>query len=255
MANATSPTAGPAAVEIMIAAMAGMLEGLGHVAVGACSPIAAAAALLAKVRAGNRLTVTIIGSRTHNAFTDGACELFDCAGQGRLDAFFLSGGQIDGKANINLLGVGAPAAHPRARVRFPGSFGSTYLYFLVPRVILFHHQHTPRVLVDRAAFISAPGTSPPEVQRSGGPYALVTPLCVFHFDGARGRFSLASTHPGVLPAAVRAATGFAYDEPGRPPETPAPDGESLVLLRSVVARAVAETYPLFAARIWGIARE
>ena len=55
------------------------------------------------------------------------------AAQGRIDAFFLGGGQIDGAANINLVGVGG---YPQSRVRWPGSFGSAYLYFLVPRVIL-----------------------------------------------------------------------------------------------------------------------
>ena len=42
--------------------------------------------------------------------------------------------QIDGSENINLVGVGG---YPNSEVRFQGSFGSAYLYFLVPRVILF----------------------------------------------------------------------------------------------------------------------
>ena len=89
------------------------------------------------------------------------------AAQGRLDAFFLSGGQIDGQANINLLGIGA---YPGGlKQRFPGSFGSAYLYFLVPRVILFREEHTPRVLVPKVDFISSPGTSAPGVYRPGGP--------------------------------------------------------------------------------------
>ena len=52
--------------------------------------------------------------------TDGSRELFDCAGQGRVDVFFLSGGQIDGEGNINLVTIG-DYEHPK--VRFPGSFG------------------------------------------------------------------------------------------------------------------------------------
>ncbi len=242
-------------VEYMITAIASMLEGLGHVAVGARSPIPGSAAHLAKARSSGRLRVSILGSRKHSSFTDGARELFDCAGQGRIDAFFLSGGQIDGKANINLVGVGDLAAYPRAEVRFPGSFGSAYLYYVVPRVILFHQEHSPRVLVDKVDFISAPGTSPPDVFRPGGPYALVTPLCVFRFDRKRARFTLASTHPGVTPADVRAATGFDYDEPDTVPVTPTPDLADLKLLRGDVARAVADTYPAFAAKAWGIGRD
>ena len=169
-------------VEYMITAIADMLDGLGHVAVGARSPIPGSAAHLAAARSGGRLRVSILGSRKHSSFTDGARELFDCAGQGRIDAFFLSGGQIDGGANINLVGVGDIAAYPRAEARFPGSFGSAYLYYVVPRVILFTQEHSRRVLVDKVDFVSAPGTSAPGVHRPGGPYALVTPRCVFRFD-------------------------------------------------------------------------
>src|SRR4029079_11330510 len=93
-------------VEYMITAIADMLDGLGHVAVGARSPIPGSAAHLAAARSGGRLRVSILGSRRHSSFTDGARELFDCAGQGRIDAFFLSGGQIDRHCNIHLLRVG-----------------------------------------------------------------------------------------------------------------------------------------------------
>ena len=77
-----------------------------HVAVGAASPIPATAALLARERGGGKPYVSLLGSRAHTFFTDGARELFDCAGQGRIDVFFLSGGQIDGEGNINLVSVG-----------------------------------------------------------------------------------------------------------------------------------------------------
>src|SRR5204862_505937 len=103
-----------------------------HVAVGAQSPLPAAAAILARARGGGRPVVSILESRSHTFFTDGGRELFDCAGQGRLDVFFLSGAQIDGEANINLVSVGD---YRKPNVRFSGSFGSAYLYFLVPRVI------------------------------------------------------------------------------------------------------------------------
>jgi len=255
MAKKTAGGGQPSTIEIMITAIAAMLEDLGHVAVGARSPIPGSAAHLARARSGGRLRVSILGSRKHSSFTEGARELFDCAGQGRIDAFFLSGGQIDGQANINLVGVGDIAAYPRAQARFPGSFGSAYLYFVVPRVILFHQEHSPRVLVPQVDFISAPGVSAPEVYRPGGPHALVTSLCVFHFDRERARFRLASTHPGVSTADVRAATGFDYDDAADLPVTPAPDAETLRLLRTDVAMTIAETYPAFAATAWGIGRD
>src|SRR5499427_8328022 len=105
-----------------------------HIAVGNASPIPAMAALLARQRGRGLPYVSLLQSRKHNFFTDGGRELFDCAGQGRIDVFFLSGGEIDGEGNINLVGIG-DYAHPK--VRFPGSFGSGYLYYVVPKVILF----------------------------------------------------------------------------------------------------------------------
>ena len=180
--------------EIMIAAIARMLRGLDHIAVGASSPIPGSAALLVRALSNGATRVSLLGSREHNPFTDGGKELFDCAAQGRIDAFFLSGGQIDGAGNINLVGLGP---YPQAKVRFPGSFGSAYLYHLIPRVILFREEHSPRTLVEKVDFISAAGTSPPGVYRPGGPYALVTGLCVFRFDRDKARFRLESAHPGV----------------------------------------------------------
>jgi len=233
--------------ELLIATIADMLQGLAHVAVGAQSPIPGSAALLARARSNGGLRVSMLGSETNSPFTDGGRELFDCAAQGRIDAFFLGGGQIDGQANINLVGIGD---YPKTKVRFPGSFGSAYLYFLVPRVILFREEHTPRVLVPKVDFISAPGISDEDTYRVGGPYALVTGRCVFDFDKTEKRFRLSSRHPGHTVEEIREQTGFDYDETGDVPETPAPNAATLDLLRSRVADEVSERYPSFAARVF-----
>lgn len=237
-----------AKTELLIGAIARMLEGCRTVAIGASSPIPGAAALLARARSGGALRVLMLGSRKHNSFTDGGRELFDSAAQGRIDAFFLGGGQIDGEANINLVGVGE---HPRWKQRFPGSFGSAYLYFLIPRVILFREEHTARVLVPKVDFVSSPGTSAPGVYRPGGPHALVTGRCIFDFDKTKKRFSLASVHGGETPASVRAETGFDYDEPGAVPQTASLNPADLQLLRGRVAGEIAETYPRFAETLFG----
>ena len=136
--------------------IANLIGDVRHVAVGNASPIPATAALLARERGKGRPYVSLLQSRKHNFFTDGARELFDCAGQGRIDVFFLSGGQIDGQGNVNLVSTG-DYEHPK--VRFPGSFGSAYLYYVVPKVILFRTEHSRRTLVPKVDFISAPGAS------------------------------------------------------------------------------------------------
>ncbi len=220
-----------------------------HVAVGAQSPIPATAALLAQARGGGSPYVSLLGSRAHTFFTDGARELFDCAGQGRVDVFFLSGGQIDSEGNINLVSVG-DYAHPKAR--FPGSFGSAYLYYVVPKVILFRTEHSRRTLVPKVDFVSAPGGSPGNVYRSGGPIGLVTNRCLFDFDRARRRFRLASVHPGHGVAEVIDNTGFDFDRPTHVPVTPAPSAETLALLRTTVAPMLAEVYPEFVKRVFNV---
>jgi glutaconate CoA-transferase, subunit B len=232
--------------ELLIATIADLLDGVRHVAVGASSPIPAAAAMLLRARneigGRERLRISILGSQQHNFFTNGGVELFDCAAQGRVDAFFLGGGQIDGEANINLVGTGD---YPTNEVRWPGCFGSAFLYFLVPRVILFREEHSPRVLVDKVEYVSAPGTSE-GVARSGGPYALLTGMALFSFDPSRKRFALRSVHRGSTATDVRANTGFDYDSPADPPQTVAPDAATLALLRGRVTQELAETYPQFA---------
>src|ERR1700687_1648933 len=205
-----------------------------HVAVGAASPIPATAALVARERGGGKPYVSLLGSRAHTFFTDGARELFDCAGQGRIDVFFLSGGQIDGQGNVNLVSTGE-YEHPK--VRFPGSFGSAYLYYVVPKVILFRVEHSRRTLVPKVDFISAPGASEKNVYRPGGPIALVTNRCLFSFTN--GRFTLVSVHPGHTVEEVIENTGFDFDMPdslpASVPETLAPTPATLKLLREMVA--------------------
>jgi glutaconate CoA-transferase subunit B len=234
--------------ELLAEVIARIIGDVRHVAVGNASPIPATAALLARARGNGLPYVSLLQSRKHNFFTDGGRELFDCAGQGRIDVFFLSGGEIDGEANINLVSIG-DYAHPK--VRFPGSFGSAYLYYVVPKLILFRTEHSRRTLVPKVSFISAPGTSADNVYRPGGPIALVTNRCLFNFDRVRRRFSLASVHPGHNVEEIIEHTGFEFDRPDDVPTTIPPSQEALQLMRGVVALQLAEVYPQFAATVFG----
>jgi len=234
--------------EFLIVTVTRLLPERGNAAIGAASPIPGAAALLQRELTGGAFRVSLIHGVTNNPFTDGGRELFDAAGQGRIDVFFLGGVQIDGQANLNLVGTGD---YPAVDRRFPGSFGSAYMYFTVPRVILFRPEHTRRVFVEKVDFISAPGVSPPDVRRRGGPHALVTELCIMMFDRARARFRLESVHPGRSVEEVRDNTGFDFDLPDRVPTTPEPEPERLDILRARIGREVAGTYPDFAARVLG----
>ena len=235
--------------ELLICVIARLLDGVDHIAVGVSSPIPGSACLLQRALSGGKTRVTVLNSAHLQTLNDGAGELFDRAAQGRIGAFFLSGGQIDGQANINLVGVGK---YPKMDVRWSGSFGSAMLYFVVPRVILFRDEHTRRTMVETVDFISAPGISPPEVYRPGGPYALVTNLCAFKFDKPRGRFRLVSVHPGHSLEEVLDNTGFEFDYPAQPEQTPLPEPDRLELLRGPIAAEIADPYPKFAKAIFGV---
>lgn len=239
--------------ELLIDRIAGLLEGSRHVAAGVSSPIPGSAALLARHLSGGVMRVSVLGSRNLQSFTDGGVEIFDLAAQGRIDAFFLSGGQIDGAGNINLVGIGD---YPRQKVRWSGSFGSAYLYYLVPRVILFRLEHTRRTMVEQVDFISGPGSSPDNVYRQGGPYALITDRCLFAFDRDKQRFRLDSLHPGHTLEEVQENTGFEFDvaQGGSSPLpiTPGPDASRLALIRGEIAAAIADPYPKFATEVLGL---
>jgi glutaconate CoA-transferase subunit B len=222
---------------VMIAAIARLLGGLRHVAVGAASPVPAAATLLARELADQQLIVSILGSEQHNPFTDGGRELFDCAAQGRLDAFFLSGVQIDATGAVNLLGLGDPQ-HPARR--FLGNFGAPYLASLVPNVILCRTDHGPKTLVEKVDFVTAPG-------REGR--RLVTDRCVFVIRN--GRFALQSVHPGETLESLRDATGFSFEALPDHGITPGPDAAMRELIEGPVALAMQAIYPALAARLRG----
>jgi glutaconate CoA-transferase, subunit B len=210
--------------------MARLIGGARHVAVGAASPIPAAACELRRAQ-GSPLRISRLHQRRGNPFTEGSRELFDLAGQGRIDVFFLGGAQIDGEASINLV-----RAEGR---RFPGSFGSAFMYPMVPGTILFREEHSPRVLVPKVEFVSA----------RGDPRALVTGKALFSWQKDRRRFRLESVHEQLD---IRPITGFDFDSPAQVPLTPPPSADELELLRGPVARRLAPDYPEFAQRVWGI---
>ena len=225
---------GPYAKEELLACVISRLVGdAAHAAIGAASPIPAAGMFLLQQKIPS-LRVSLLAKRRGNPFSEGSRELFDLAGQGRIDVFFLGGAQIDGEARINLV-----SAEGR---RFPGSFGSAFMYPVVPRTILFREEHSRRVLVPRVEFVSA----------GGDPLALLTGRALFSWQKDRRRFRLESFHPGSSPEDVRGSTGFDYDISEQLRETPPPSADDLKLLRTQVARKMAADYPDFARRVWGI---
>src|SRR5262249_53337945 len=125
--------------------------------------------------------------------------------------------------------------------RFPGSFGSAYMYPIVPRVFLFREEHSRRTLVPKVEFVSA----------RGNPAALITGKALFLWQREKRRFRLESVHPDSSVDDVRANTGFDYDLPSSVPVTSAPTSDEIQILRAKVAPQIARDYPDFARRVWG----
>jgi glutaconate CoA-transferase subunit B len=232
--------------ETMVGAMSRQVKDGDWAACGTLSPMPAAALWLAKLTHAPRSEVFVAGSADW-PFEGEWREFFDVAQSGRLNVFFLSGAQIDGHGNINLMAIG-PYGKPK--VRLPGGAGSAILAYVVERVVLFKADHSARGLVSRVDILTAPGYTPElsPWQRPGRATCLITPKCVFDLLPP-ARLKLKSLHPGVTFEEVQELTGFAFQVPDQIPATPCLDPETRRLLYGPVKEKLAQAYPLFAARL------
>ncbi|MBI4644248.1 MAG: CoA synthetase [Deltaproteobacteria bacterium] len=193
--------------EVMIGALARQVRNGDWAACGTLSAMPAAALWLAKLTHAPNAEVFVAGSRDW-PFEGEWQGFFDLAQTGRLNVFFLSGAQIDGRGNINLMAVGD---YQRPQVRLPGGAGSAILAYAVERVVLFKTAHEPRGLVPKVDVVTAPGYTPQlsPRQRPGRVTCLVTPKCIFGFTPPDPPV-LESLHPGVTQEEVRQLTGFEF---------------------------------------------
>ncbi len=232
--------------ETMIGALAREVRDGDWAACGTLSPMPAAALWLAKLTHAPRAEVFVAGSSDW-PFADLWQGFFDLAQAGRLNVFYLSGAQIDGQGNINLMAVGN---YSKPKVRLPGGAGSAILAYVVERVVLFKTTHEARGLVPQVDVITAPAYTPnlSLSQRPGRITRLITPKCVFAFDPPQAPV-LASLHPGISLEEVRRLTGFEFRAPDLTPETPVLSAEARRLLYGPVKEKLAQAYPQFAARL------
>lgn len=209
-------------------------------AVGTLSPVPLLGVLHARASHAVHGKFLLLGA-PETPVTDGSRELFDLAQRGKLDLFFLSGAQIDRRGNLNLTVIGR---YDAPKVRLPGGAGSSMLYYMTNRVVLFTLAHSPRLFVEKCDFVTSAASSPGYAWRRGGPTRLVTPLCTMDFDRASGAWRLASLHPGVSFDEVQEQTGFPL-APKDVPVTPAPGPEDLAVMREQIP-VVRNSYPVFA---------
>jgi glutaconate CoA-transferase subunit B len=233
----------------MIAALSRQVRDGDWAACGTLSAMPAAALWLARLTHAPQAQIMVAGSNDW-PFDDEWREFFDLAQQGRLNVFFLSGAQIDGLGNLNLMAVGD---YRRPQVRLPGGAGSAILAYMVARVVLFKTAHEPRGLVPKVDCLTAPGYSPDlsPYQRPGRITRLITPKCVLAFNPPEPPL-LDSLHPGVTLEEVRQLTGFAFRAGAQVPATPALTPAGRELLYGPVKEKLAQVYPQFAARLQSV---
>jgi glutaconate CoA-transferase subunit B len=152
----------------------------------------------------------------------GLLDVMSLLQQGRVDAGFIGGAEIDPYGDLNTTRTAASGK----LVRLPGSGGAADIAVLAGRTILIM-EHEPRRFRPTLDYVTSPGHF--AGRRRGGPATLITTLGVFDVtpDGLRVR----TRHPGVSVDAIRAATGFPITAPANVPETVLPTETELGHIR------------------------
>lgn len=148
----------------------------------------------------------------------------------------VSSAQFDGDGAINLSVIGD---FDRPKVRLPGGAGAAEVIKMYRKMIAYFGSHNPRTLVDKVGFVTGTRWKVGEESRrehglQPGPIIVVTNLAVLVRDDDDKPFRIESLHPGVDADTVVEQTGFQLDVPSDIPETPAPTGEQLRLLREEI---------------------
>jgi len=190
------------------------------VGVGLGTPLALAAALLARRTYAPDADVLVAGALSPDAdlatCMRGADALvgrttgfvphlltMEQAERGAMTLQFLRPAEVDGEGNANTSRI--VDADGRLVRRLPGGLATADVFRILPRVVLYHTDHRLRSLPARVTFVSGAGGGSPE-GGTRGPVRLVTDRAVFAFSPAGP--VLESVHPGEEPEAVLAETGF-----------------------------------------------
>ena len=152
--------------------------------------------------------------------------------QGRVDASFIGGAQIDRFGNLNTSYIGGAV---RVKTRLPGSGGACDLASLAKRHVIIM-AHEKRRFVPQVDYITSPGYGNGPGWRQavglprGGPAIVITTLGVLEFDPNDRDMVLVALHPGVTVAQVQANTGWELKIAKKLKRTPAPTLNELKML-------------------------
>ncbi len=222
--------------DIMVCAMARMIQDGDKVFHGVSSHMPMIAVLLAKeLHAPHAVHLNIPGGvdpspRKLKKYTSAGSELlegarssfplmevFDLSMRGGLDMAFLSGVQFDIRGNVNASVIGN---YQKPKVRLPGGAGSAVLIPTAKRAVIWRTKHDKRTFVNQVDFITTKGN----VDR------IVTPLCIFKMEN--GELVLDTIHETSSLKEVQDNTGFTVKY-SRITITPSPTKNELSVLKRI----------------------
>jgi glutaconate CoA-transferase subunit B len=231
---------------VMVVALANEIQDGEVVGVGLGTPLALAAALLARattapsvhILAGGVLDARVDlatylgGAITAVGHTPGFVSHFesmDMAERQAMTLQFLRPAQVDGRGNLNTSRIGDRRS---PQVRFPGGLATADVPTLLPRLVAYLPNHSVRNLPDRVSFRTGAGGGWSHDQVvARGIVTLVTDLAVIRHD-ADGA-TLVSVHRWTTPEKVCSLTGFRLAAPAAVPISPEPNQEQVDALAAI----------------------
>ncbi len=235
---------------LMVCRLAREIRDRDVVGVGLGTPLALAAALLARQTQAPGSQLLVGGALSPDAdlltCLGGAAALvgrtpgfvphvltMEMAERGSMTMQVLRPAEVDGQGNANTSRVTGREGQVR---RLPGGLATADVLRILPRVVLYHTDHRRRSLPERVSFCTGAGGGDAQ-SGTEGPVRLVTDRAVIAFS-AEGPV-LESIHPGQVLEDVLAETGF-VPSTGPVVETAAPTPEELEALRRIDGHALRE---------------
>lgn len=157
---------------------------------------------------------------------------------GRIDVGFLGAAQLDKFANINTTVIGEYAD---PKVRLPGAGGAPEIAANCREVMVIVRQ-SHRTFVEKVDFVTSVGfgSGAGDRERLGlrgaGPVRVITDLGILEPDPRTKELTLATVHPGITVAEVRAATGWDLAVSPDLTTTTPPSAEELASLRTLTGK-------------------
>lgn len=244
----------PALADRLIWALARECRDGDVVIVGVATPLASAAAMLAREFLVPGLTVLAAASvqpaahdvalpmlepdfvARRSAGTLGQAEVLDLIQRGGVSLQFVSPAQVDrhGRLNASELVRG-----DGTRMRFPGPLALPDVAGLVGRLVAYRAEHSRRFLVSEVDVVTGIGSRDTHVRREwhlpgGGLVAAVTGAAVLRWDEGASTVRVDSIMPGVTAAEVVAGCGFPLAMPDLVPVAADPPADALEFLDRVL---------------------